>query len=121
MPAPRRLPSFRLLPLAALLVFSGPARAEEMPAADRAAFDPLVARTDAAWDSSKGGWVDGEGVPSTGAVTLAFTFDDDAWKARALSTADWMMATLRDTVGGGYLNSARDSESHSGAMKKSTD
>ncbi len=121
MPAPRRLVSLRLLALAALLVLSGPARAEEMPAADRAAFDPLVARTDAAWDSSRGGWVDGDGVPSTGAVTLAFTFDDDAWKARALSTAEWMMATLRDTVGGGYLNSARDSEAHSGAMKKTTD
>jgi len=121
MPASRHVSSLRVLPLVLVLVLPGLARGQDIPAADHAAFDPLVAQVAASWDSARGGWVGRSGVPSTSAITLAFTFDDDSWRARALETTEWMMATLRDTIGGGYLNSARDQEASSGAMTKPTD
>jgi uncharacterized protein YyaL (SSP411 family) len=120
----RRAPSLFALPFVALLaqpVLVHADGAGDLPAADRAAFDPLVARVAASYDSAHGGFVDHSGVPSTSAIQLAFVLDDEDWKVRGLATTEWMMATLRDTVGGGYLNSERDQEASSGAMSKPTD
>ena len=93
--------------LGATLIAASPAAADTDLSAIEAR---AVAAVDAAYDSSRGGWVDKQGVPSEAAIELGLwrgREGDAVAMARALETLAFVH-TLRDTVGGGYVRSARD-------------
>lgn len=81
------------------------AEAPVLPTDDRGRYEFLCARVAASWDTTRGGFVSKDGVPSESAVALALLLGrDDAhreWRDRALETIDWTRGLL-DTLGGGY-------------------
>jgi len=87
-----------------------------------ATYELLCARVAAAYDSSRGGFVTREGVPSESAVELAFARAREAgdrdWRRRAVATASWTRALL-DTLSGGYFHGAASAEE--GALGKRAD
>src|SRR4051812_33052286 len=104
--------AFLLLVLASMPV-SRAARATEPLADDRARFDRLAAQVDAAYDTSRGGYVGKNGTPCESAIDLALlqaaAGAPGPWKDHAIATLEWTLG-LRDTVGGGFQESARDQD-----------
>ena len=89
---------------------------------DRAFYASLCAQVDAAFDSSRGGWVGRDAAPSEAAIELALLRGregDALAMARARQTLGWMHA-LMDTVAGGYVTTLRDMDPRETRFEKLT-
>jgi uncharacterized protein YyaL (SSP411 family) len=90
---------------------------------DLATYDRLLEGVAAAWDSSRGGFVSRDGLPSQAAIQLALLHGaergDPAWTRRGLATLDWTIG-LHDSVGGGFFTRARDADPFSTSFDKMT-
>jgi uncharacterized protein YyaL (SSP411 family) len=83
----------------------------------------LIQMVSSTEDTARGGFVSHEGVPDVAAVELAWRLAGDGepgWAARARRTCDWTWS-LYDSVGGGLLESLRDTHLHEGGFEKHTD
>ncbi len=77
----------------------------------------------AAYDTSRGGFVSKDGLPSESAVELGFALAREGsaeWLFRAIETVNWTRG-LRDTVGGGFVHRARDADPGTVHFEKRTD
>jgi uncharacterized protein YyaL (SSP411 family) len=105
------------MPLFALLL----TLAVAAPSDDRELYARLCDQVAAAYDSTRGGFVDGGGIPSEDAVELALGLarapGAQDWKVRALGTIAWTRA-LRDTIGGGFVLCRTEDEPHHARIYK---
>lgn len=89
-----------------------------------ALYDQLCDRVAASFDSARGGYVGGKGVPDEAAVELSLRRSrekgSDAWRERALTTVQWMHG-LRDVAGGGYFHHAGAADPSQPFFDKRTD
>jgi uncharacterized protein len=89
---------------------------------DQALYDQLCTQVESAYDSARGGFV-ARGRPAESAVELAFARARESgatpWLSQAVTTVQWMRI-LRDTVGGGFMESAGDADPHSTRFEKRT-
>ncbi len=100
-----------------------PAPARRPDPADLALYERLSAQVNSLWDEGRGGYVRKDGTPSEAAVELALARGADGdtlAMGRALRTLRWMHGLL-DTVGGGYLEGARDMDHTTTSFEKRTD
>lgn len=91
--------------------------------ADRALYDRLCLQVLGLYDESRGGFVRKDGTPCEAAVELGLARGregDTLAFGRALRTLRWMHGLL-DTVGGGYLEGARDVDHATDSFEKRTD
>ncbi|MBI1797642.1 MAG: hypothetical protein HYR74_11415 [Candidatus Eisenbacteria bacterium] len=102
-------------------------RDDDAPRDDRDRLHRYIARIDAAYDTSRGGWVGKDGRPSESAVALAFRLardagaaGDGAWTARALATVAWT-AQLQDSMSGGFTDRRQRSTAEGGAFEMHAD
>jgi hypothetical protein len=90
---------------------------------DLATYDRLLDQLAAAFDSTRGGFVSKDGLPSPAAIELALLHgaerEDAAWTRRAIATLDWTIG-LHDSVGGGFFTRARDADPLSASFDKMT-
>jgi uncharacterized protein YyaL (SSP411 family) len=89
-----------------------------------ALYERLSARVAAAYDSTRGGFVSKDRMPSESAIELALLRaadgGDPAWGPRALRTLDWMHGLL-DTLTGGYYPGVAERGSGEEALGKRAD
>lgn len=102
-----------------------PAKPARRPAdpADLELYERLSAQVQSLWDEKRGGYVRKDGTPCEAAVELGLArgADGDTLAfGRALRTLRWMHGLL-DTVGGGYLEGARDVDHTTDSFEKRTD
>lgn len=121
-PAPAKAPAATAAP--GKTAHAG-ARPPSHPAdpADRALYERLSTQVMALWDGPRGGFVRKDGTPCEAAVEFALARGEDGdtlAMGRALRTLRWMHGLL-DTVGGGYLEGARDVDHATDSFEKRTD
>ena len=107
-----------------LKLFLAIALAATAPADDRELYQRACDQVAAAYDSARGGFVTGSGIPSESAVELALMRGREAgptpWRAHGLATIAWTRG-LRDTIGGGFVVSAAETDLHRSHAYKPAD
>jgi uncharacterized protein YyaL (SSP411 family) len=120
----------RVLLLLVPLVLGGtcPALAARKPSApppadDRGRFARLSAQVNAAFDSARGGYVAKDGRPAESAMELGLrrNGEGETDRAQALHTLGWTVATLMDTMSGGFAERRPASGADAAAFAMRTD
>lgn len=95
----------------------------EAPVDLHGAYDKLCIGVASAYDSTRGGYVGRDGVPSESAVELAMRVVGERpgvpWRDEALVTARWMIG-LADSVGGGFFLGSKDKDPMNTSFQKWT-
>lgn len=93
------------------------------PADDRERFARLCAQVDAAFDTARGGFVAKDGRPAESAMELGLRRNGEpaAAKVNALGTLGWTVATLMDTMSGGFAERRPTSTADAAAFAMRTD
>lgn len=93
------------------------------PTDDRELYQRACDQVAAAYDSARGGFVAGSGIPSESAVELALIRGREPgsarWKEQALTTIAWTRG-LQDTLGGGYVLCAAEADPNHAHVYKPT-
>jgi len=91
---------------------------------DAPLFAQLEAQVSGAYDSTRGGWVAKNGIPSDACVAFGFEFarrgGGGVWQDRALATNEWTWS-LFDSTGGGFFQRLADTRHFDASFHKPTD